>query len=121
MLNQFPSNSRHVSRLSCEDVPIYLEEFDERGFLFGIETVAYMSNLGRFLRGQRNHLAEGVLRLDGRLGLGHDWVWGGLGQGLLQLLELCGRCQSAGCLTTLLVTVKSPLNVSSDRDDATWP
>jgi hypothetical protein len=76
MLNQFPSNSRHVSRLSCEDVPIYLEEFDERGFLFGIEIVAYVSNLGRFLRGQRNHLAEGVLQLDGRLGLGHDRVWG---------------------------------------------
>jgi hypothetical protein len=36
MLNQFPRNSRHVSRLPCEDVPIFLEEFDEREFLFGI-------------------------------------------------------------------------------------
>jgi hypothetical protein len=40
MLNQFPRNSRHVSRLPCEDVPIFLEEFDEREFLFGIQTVA---------------------------------------------------------------------------------
>jgi hypothetical protein len=51
-----------------------------------------MSNIGRFLRGQQNHLAECVLPLDGRLGLGHDQVWRGLGQGLLQLLELY-ECQ----------------------------
>jgi hypothetical protein len=77
MLNQFPRNSRHVSRLPCKDVPIFLEEFDKCEFLFGIQTVAYVSNLGRFLRGQWNHLAECVLRLDGCLGghsLGHDWV-----------------------------------------------
>jgi hypothetical protein len=36
MLNQFPRNSRHVSKLSCEDVPIFLEEFDEHKFLFGV-------------------------------------------------------------------------------------
>jgi hypothetical protein len=75
MLNQFPRNSRHVSRLPCEEVPIFLEEFDEREFLFGVQIVAYVSNLGRFLRGQRDHFAEGVLQLDGRLrglGLGHD-------------------------------------------------
>jgi hypothetical protein len=75
MLNQFPRNSRHVSRLPCEKVPIFLEEFDEREFLFGVQIVAYVSNLGRFLRGQRDRFAEGVLRLDGSLrglGLGHD-------------------------------------------------
>jgi hypothetical protein len=72
MLNKFPRNSRHVSRLPCEDVPIFLEEFDEREFLFKIQTVAYMSNIGRFLRGQQNRLAECVLPLDGRLGLEHD-------------------------------------------------
>jgi hypothetical protein len=89
VLNQFPRNSRHVSRLPCENVPIFLEEFDEREFLFGIQTIAYMSDLGRLLCGQRNGFAERVLRLDGRLGLGHDWVrgeGGGLGQGLLQVL-----------------------------------
>jgi hypothetical protein len=36
MLNQFPMNSRHVTWLACEDVPIFLEEFDEREFLFGV-------------------------------------------------------------------------------------
>jgi hypothetical protein len=79
MLNQFPRDSRHVSRLPCKDLPIFLEEFDEREFLFGIQTVAYVSHLGRFLRGQWDCHAECVLRLDGRLGslgLGHDWVWG---------------------------------------------
>jgi hypothetical protein len=80
MLNQFPRNSRHVSKQSCEDVPILLEEFDEREFLFGIQIVPNMSNLGRLLRGQQNHLTECVLRLDGclgGLGLDHDQVWGG--------------------------------------------
>jgi hypothetical protein len=46
---------------------------------------------------------------------------GGLGQGLLQLLELYGCCQSASCLTTLPVIVKTPLNVSPDREDTTRP
>jgi hypothetical protein len=36
ILNQFSRNSRHVSRLPCEDVPIFLEEFDERKFIFGV-------------------------------------------------------------------------------------
>jgi hypothetical protein len=49
LLNQFPRDSRHVSRLPCKDVPIFLEEFDKREFLFGIQGVAYVSNLGRFL------------------------------------------------------------------------
>jgi hypothetical protein len=79
MLNQFLTNFRHVSRLLCEDVSIFLEEFDEREFLFGIQIVAYVSNLGRLLRGQQNRLAECVLWLDGRLGLGHDQVRGGGG------------------------------------------
>jgi hypothetical protein len=52
MLNQFPRNSTHVSKLPCEDVPIFLEEFDEREFLFGVQIVAYVSNLERFLHGQ---------------------------------------------------------------------
>jgi hypothetical protein len=79
MLNQFPRDSKHASRLPCKDVPILLEVFDERKFLFRIQAVAYVSNLGRLLHGQQNHLAECVLWLDGRLGglgLRHDRVWG---------------------------------------------
>jgi hypothetical protein len=119
MLNQFPRNSKHVNRLPCEDVPIFVEEFDECEFLFGIQIVAYVSNLERFLHGQRNRLAKCILWLDGHLGglgLGHDRVLGGLGQGLLQLLELCGHRQSVSCLTTLPIIVKSPLDVSPDGD-----
>jgi hypothetical protein len=61
MLNQFPRNYMHDSRLPCEDVPIFLEEFDEHGFLLEIQGIAYVSNLGRFLCGQRDRLAECVL------------------------------------------------------------
>jgi hypothetical protein len=46
---------------------------------------------------------------------------GGLGQGLLQLLELYGRCHSISYFTTLPIAVKTPLNVSPDVDDAAWP
>jgi hypothetical protein len=122
MPNQFPRNSRHVSRLPCEDIPIFLEEFHKREFVFGIQTVAYGSNLGRLLCVQWNCLAECVLRLDkhlGGLGLGHDWVWKGLGQGQLQLLELCRCRQSVSYLATLPIAVKSLLDVSPEGDDAT--
>jgi hypothetical protein len=77
VLNQFTRDSRHVSRLPCEDIPIFLEEFDKHEFLFGIQTIAYMSHLERFLRGQWGCLAECVLWLEGHLGsLGfrHDQV-----------------------------------------------
>jgi hypothetical protein len=90
-------------------------------FLFVIQIVAYVSNLGRPLRGQWNCLTECVPRLIGHLGLRHDQVWAGLGQGLLQLLELCRHRQSVDCLTTLPIAVKSPLDVSPDGDDATQP
>jgi hypothetical protein len=99
MLNQFPRDSCHVSRLPCKDVSIFLEEFDEHEFLFGIQGVAYVSNLGRFLYKQQYLLAECVLRFNGHfggLGVGHDWVWGwggGHDQGLFQLPEFCGCCQ----------------------------
>jgi hypothetical protein len=58
MLNQLPRNSWHISRLPCKDVPNFLEEFDEREFLFGVQIVAHVSNLGGFLRRQRDHIAE---------------------------------------------------------------
>jgi hypothetical protein len=45
VLNQFPKDSRHISRLSYKDVLIFLEEFDEREFLFGVQTIAYVSHL----------------------------------------------------------------------------
>jgi hypothetical protein len=79
VLKQFPRNSRHVSRLPCEDVPIFLEEYDERKFLFGIQGVAFVSNLRRFLYRQWDLLADCVLPLDGLfggLGVRHDRLWG---------------------------------------------
>jgi hypothetical protein len=82
MLNQFPKNFGHISRLPYEDIPIFLEEFDEHEFPFVVQILAYVSNLGRFLREQWDYFAEGVLCLDGclgGLGLGHDQVWGGEG------------------------------------------
>jgi hypothetical protein len=35
MLNQIPRKFKHVNRILCEDVSIFLEEFDERKFLLG--------------------------------------------------------------------------------------
>jgi hypothetical protein len=58
MLNQFPRNFSHVSRLPCEEVPILLEEFDEREFLFGVQIIPYMRNLRRLLCGEWDHPAE---------------------------------------------------------------
>jgi hypothetical protein len=65
VLNQFPRNSRHVSRLPCKDVPIFLEEFDEREFLFRVQIIAHVSDIGRLLRGQQGCFANQVLWLDG--------------------------------------------------------
>ena len=50
MLYQFPRDSRHVSSLPCEDVPIFLEEFDEHVFLFRIQTISNVSNLRGLIR-----------------------------------------------------------------------
>jgi hypothetical protein len=65
MLYQFPRNSRHVNGLPCEVVPIFLENFDEREFLFRIQIIPHVSNLGGITRGKWNGLVELVLRLDG--------------------------------------------------------
>jgi hypothetical protein len=43
---------------------------------------------------------------------------GGLGQGLFQLLEFCGCCQSIGHLAALLVVVIGSIDVSPDGDDS---
>jgi hypothetical protein len=51
MFYQFSRNSKHVSRLSSEDVPIFMEEFDECYFLFRVQVIPHMSNLGGLLCG----------------------------------------------------------------------
>jgi hypothetical protein len=61
VLNKFPRDSRQITRLPFEDVPIFLEEFDEREFLFGIQCVAYVRSHGRFLCRQRDLFAECIL------------------------------------------------------------
>jgi hypothetical protein len=43
---------------SCKNFPIFLEEFDKREFLFGIQTIAHVSNHGRLLREQWDFLAQ---------------------------------------------------------------
>jgi hypothetical protein len=59
-------------------------------------------------------LASGITRFEGPGG-------GELGQGLLQLLELCRHDQFVSCLTTLPIAVESSLDIFTDGDDATWP
>jgi hypothetical protein len=58
VLNQFSRNSRHVKRLPCEDVPIFLKEFDEHEFLFGVQIIPYVSNLRRLLHRKWDRLVE---------------------------------------------------------------
>jgi hypothetical protein len=65
MLYQFPRNSWDINGLPCEDVPIFLEEFDECEFLFRMKIVSHVSNLGGFTQEQWDDLATLVLRLDG--------------------------------------------------------
>jgi hypothetical protein len=111
VLNQFPRNSRHVSRLPCEDVPIFLKEFDEHIFLFRIQGVVNVSNLGRLLCGQRDQLAECVLQLDGHfggLGLGHDRVWG-------DSAKACFSSWSSMDAVSLLVVSQLSLSQSKAR------
>jgi hypothetical protein len=120
MLNQFPGNTGHVNMLLWEDAPIFLEEFDKREFLFEVQVIAHVSNLGRLLHWQWDHLTEWVLRLDGCLGglsLRHDRVWEGVGQGFLQVLELCGCHEYVGHLVALLFTVVGAPNISPDGED----
>jgi hypothetical protein len=49
MLNQIPRNSGQVSRLPFKDVPIFLEKFDERKLLFGVQVISHVSNIGGLL------------------------------------------------------------------------
>jgi hypothetical protein len=123
MLNQFPRDSCHVSRLPCKDVSIFLEEFDEHEFLFGIQGVAYVSNLGRFLYKQQYLLAECVLRFNGHfggLGVGHDWVWGwgGARPRPLSAPRVLWMLSAFSHLTALLVTVIGSLDISPNGDDS---
>jgi hypothetical protein len=80
-----------------------------------------VSNLGRFLRGQQDHFAEGVLWLDGRLGglgLGHDQVWGDTAKACFwSWSSMDDVSLSAISQLSLSVTVKGPLDVSPDGDD----
>jgi hypothetical protein len=81
-----------------------------------------VSDFGRLLRGQWDRFAKRVLQLDGclgGLGVRYDQAreGGGLRQGLLHVLELYGHRESVGRLTTLPVTIKSSISVSSDGDD----
>jgi hypothetical protein len=67
VLYQFTRISRHVNSLPCKDVPIFLEEFGECEFLFGVQVVSHVRNHGGVTREQRDGLVELVLRLDGQL------------------------------------------------------
>ena len=37
VLSEFPRYTWHVGWFPCEDVPILMDELDERAFLFGIQ------------------------------------------------------------------------------------
>ena len=37
VLSQYPGYTRHDRRFPCKDVPVLMEELDERFFLFAVE------------------------------------------------------------------------------------
>jgi hypothetical protein len=61
VLYKFLRNSRHVNKVLCEDVPIFLEEFDECEFIFRIQIVPHMSDLGGLIQEEWKCIAELVL------------------------------------------------------------
>jgi hypothetical protein len=110
-------------KLPCKDVPIFLEEFDELEFLFRVQTDPHMSIFRWFIQGQWNCLGEVVLWMDGCLGclgLRHDRVRVGLGQGCLQLLEFYGRQKLVCRLSALPITIVSAFYIPFDGDDSFW-
>ena len=46
VLSKFPRYTWHVRRLPCKDVPVLMDELDERAFLFGIQVSADAELLG---------------------------------------------------------------------------
>jgi hypothetical protein len=44
--------------LPCKDVPIFLKEFDQHEFLFGIQIIPHVSYLRGLIRGQGDRLAK---------------------------------------------------------------
>ena len=46
VLNEFPQYTWPVRRLPCKDVPVLMDELDERAFLFGIQVSADAKLLG---------------------------------------------------------------------------
>jgi hypothetical protein len=73
VLYQLPRNSRHVSRLPCEDVPIFLEEFDEHEILFRIQIIPHMSDVGGLIRGEWDCLIEFFLDVMALGWIGSVW------------------------------------------------
>jgi hypothetical protein len=65
VLYQLPRNSRHANMLSCEDVSIFIKEFNEREFLFEIQIIPLVRDFRGVTRREWNSLAELVLQLDG--------------------------------------------------------
>lgn len=67
VLGKFPWDTRHVNRLPSKDVPIFMEELDERAFLLGRKVDRDLSSLGWVLWVDRDLLGVPG-RLEGRLG-----------------------------------------------------
>jgi hypothetical protein len=47
LLYQLPRDSRHVNRLPCKNIPVFLEEFDKHKFLIGVQTIPKLHDLRR--------------------------------------------------------------------------
>ena len=56
VLSEFSRYTRHVRRFPCKNVPILMDELDERAFLFGIQVGTDSELLGRIAGHEVNKL-----------------------------------------------------------------
>ena len=56
VLSEFPRYTWHVRRFPCKDVPVLMDELDERAFLFGIQVGTDSELLGRIAGHEVNKL-----------------------------------------------------------------
>ena len=57
VLSELPQYTWHVRRLPCKNVPILMDELDERAFLFRIQVGTDAELLGRIARYEVNKLS----------------------------------------------------------------
>ena len=116
MLSDFPQNARHIRGFPCKDVPVSVEEADERAFLFGGK---HGTNTHRFtLSGPKVYedffrALHGLERPSRLLGVGHFF-----GDLILDGGELSRGNDYCGMIAALDLALIGALEGGADGDDS---